>query len=165
MCKDVVVATRWLHPRTAGQPNPWLQSALESQGAGLVAVCRTGYADNAQDHAGPGVGPMWEAQEVTDGGLDGRWMCALVYNHFSGPGNSPVNGPPPTLLRRGCNQHVPQHISLFSIIGLWFALPLPIFRPLGAANYVLVVFCAWLTVGWSDWNHTAYTMAEDADLL
>ena len=77
MRKHVVVATRRLPPRNVGPPlpgMPWgMPWALGAQGAGMVAVCPTGYADDthaitlAPAAAGGGLGG-----NGPHGGVDGR---------------------------------------------------------------------------------------------
>ena len=67
MRKHVVGATRRLPPRNVGPPLPGMPSAFEPQGAGMAAVCLTGYADHT--HAitpAPAAAPMVETQAVTD---------------------------------------------------------------------------------------------------
>ena len=67
MGKHVVVATRRLPPRNFGPSLKGMPSAPELQGAGLAAVCNTGYSDNAQAITlAPETDPMSEAQAVTD---------------------------------------------------------------------------------------------------
>ena len=67
MRKHVVVATRRLPLRTVGPPLPGMPWALEPQGAGMAAVCPTGYADDMQAITlAPAAAPMAEAQAVMD---------------------------------------------------------------------------------------------------
>ena len=74
MRKHVVVATRRLPPRNVGPPLPGMPSALEPRGAGMEAVCPTGYADDTQAMTlAPAAAPMAEAQAVTD--RTALWMA------------------------------------------------------------------------------------------
>ena len=79
MHKHVVVATLRLPPRNVGLPLPGMPSALEPQGAGMAAVCPTGYADDTQTITlAPAAAPMAEARAVTD--RTAMWMVDTGYS-------------------------------------------------------------------------------------